>query len=77
MDTSERDMLDHSQESEHFCNGGDSCCQNRPWHRCGIGDAHLLVGNLNLLAVPGEGDCDQDTDCERGLVRLKLSLIIK
>jgi len=52
MDTSERDTLDHNQESEHFCNGGDSCCQNRPWHRCGI----------------GEGDCDQDTDCERGLV---------
>ena len=39
MDISEKDMLDHGQESEHFCNGGDSCCQNRPWHRCGIGEA--------------------------------------
>ena len=45
MDTSKRDTIDHNQESEHFCNGGDSCCQNRPWHRCGIGDAHLLVEN--------------------------------
>ena len=55
MDTSERGTLDHNQESEHFCNGGDSCCQNRPWHRCGIGDAHLLVGKLKPIGCSRRG----------------------
>jgi len=40
------------REREDFCDGGDSCCQNHPSKRCGI----------------GEGDCDEDKDCERGLV---------
>jgi len=42
----------HDQDREDFCDGGDSCCQNHPNQRCGI----------------GEGDCDEDMDCERGLV---------
>jgi len=37
---------------DDFCDGGDSCCQNHPNQRCGI----------------GEGDCDEDMDCEQGLV---------
>jgi len=49
-DQKRKDFYD--QEKEDFCDGGDSCCQNHPSQRCGI----------------GEGDCDEDMDCERGLV---------